>query len=65
MAQSSPQGRETGLSATREIARRNRAATARPLNPVMKTAVTARVLAGDERKIEPASGAVLVPEASD
>jgi hypothetical protein len=65
MAHSSPQARRSGLSATCEIARRNRAATARPLNPVMKTAVTARVLAGDDRKVARASGAALEPEPSD
>jgi hypothetical protein len=46
-----------------EIARRNRAASKRPLSPMMQTAVTARALAGDGKEKERASGAV--PEASD
>ena len=65
MAYSSPRARHDALAATRKIARRNQAATARPLSPVMKAAVTARALSGDEDAEEPATGAVLVPEASD
>lgn len=63
MANPSPQARDSALATAREIARRNRAASDRPLSPVMKTAVTARALAGDGKDEARSSGAV--PEASD
>ncbi len=59
MAHPSPRERESAL----EIARRNRAASKRPLSSMMQTAVTARALAGDGKEDDRASGAV--PEASD
>jgi len=63
MANSITRARDSALALGREIARRNRAASNRPLSPMMKTAVTARALAGDGKRKGRASG--VEPEASD
>jgi hypothetical protein len=63
MANSSSQARHSALATARELARRNCAASDRPLSPMMKTAVTARALAGDGKDEAKPIGAV--PEASD
>lgn len=63
MANPTPQARESALATAREIARRNGATEDRPLSPMMKTAVTARALAGDGKHMERPNGAV--PGASD
>jgi len=63
MANSIPQAGHFALATMSEIVRRNRAASDRPLSAMMKTAVTARALAGDGRQERRASG--VAPEASN